>query len=223
MSVGRKKGAGGKLARSEVITVRLDPRLRFGAELAAWKQRRTLSSFVEWAVEEALKRVDVGESTIRDVLEAVWDVDDADRLAKLGLYFPQLLTHEEERLWKLIRENGFLWLGRWIAKGDRQEWIWDTREDSLVWDRLREHWQTLKLVASGESPKTALPTWPKEKKSEPPPPPANPSPSNSARSNPVSTVHPTRGTWQPAPAIAPKVPEDDMPAPVFPDDDDIPF
>lgn len=213
MSAGRKKGAGGKLARSEVITVRLDPRLRFGAELAAWKQRRTLSSFVEWAVEEALWRVDVGESSIRDVLEAVWDVDEADRLAKLGLHFPQLLTHEEERLWKLIRENGFLWLGRWITKGDRQEWIWDIRKDSLVWERLREHWQTFRLVASGESPKTVLPGWTKEKKAEDPPPPTTPSPSNSARPNSGSYAAAMQANRQLAPT----------PDPTFPDDDDIPF
>jgi predicted transcriptional regulator len=45
-----------KLGRSEVVTIRLDPRLKFGADMAAAKCRRTLSSFTEWAIEEALKK-----------------------------------------------------------------------------------------------------------------------------------------------------------------------
>jgi hypothetical protein len=37
--------------------VRLDPKLRYLAELAARKQRRTVSSFIEWTIEEALKNI----------------------------------------------------------------------------------------------------------------------------------------------------------------------
>jgi hypothetical protein len=37
-----KRKGGGKLSRSETVTVRLDPKLRYLAELAALKQRRTL-------------------------------------------------------------------------------------------------------------------------------------------------------------------------------------
>lgn len=52
----KRPTGGGKLSRSEVVSIRLDPRLRFGAEMAAAKCRRTLSSFTEWAIEEALKK-----------------------------------------------------------------------------------------------------------------------------------------------------------------------
>ena len=41
----KRKGGGGKLARSETVTVRLDPKLRYLAELAARIQRRSVSSF----------------------------------------------------------------------------------------------------------------------------------------------------------------------------------
>lgn len=52
-----RRGRGGKLVRSEVVQVRLDPKLRFAAELAAAKERRTLSSFIEWAVERTVREV----------------------------------------------------------------------------------------------------------------------------------------------------------------------
>ena len=44
-----------KLNRSETVTVRLDPRLNYLAELAGRAQRRTKSSFIEWAVQEAVR------------------------------------------------------------------------------------------------------------------------------------------------------------------------
>jgi hypothetical protein len=52
-----KRARGGKLGRSATVTVRLDPKTRYLAELMARKQRRTLSSFVEWAVEQTLGQV----------------------------------------------------------------------------------------------------------------------------------------------------------------------
>lgn len=49
-----------KVRRSETVTVRLDPRMNYLAELAARSQRRTKSSFIEWAVQEAIKGMDLG-------------------------------------------------------------------------------------------------------------------------------------------------------------------
>src|SRR2546429_6893734 len=87
----KRRRGGGKLTRSETVTVRLDPKLRYLAELAALKHRRTLSSFIEWAIEDSLQRVKLREgtgynndtgTTISDDAESLWDVDDADRFAK---------------------------------------------------------------------------------------------------------------------------------------------
>ena len=144
-SEGKRKAGGGKLSRSETVTVRLDPKLRYLAELAALKQRRTLSSFIEWAIEDSLSRVYLQEggynndpgTSVADAANSLWDVDDADRFAKLALSYPDLLTHEEQKRWKLIRENGYLWRGN-NRKNDGK-WTWRVEEDSLCFDRLREH------------------------------------------------------------------------------------
>src|SRR6516165_4850387 len=58
---GKRKGGGAKLVRSETVTVRLDPKLRYLGEIAARKQRRTVSSFIEWAIEDVLRRVSIEE------------------------------------------------------------------------------------------------------------------------------------------------------------------
>lgn len=161
----KRKGGGSKLSRSETVTVRLDPKLRYLAELAARKQRRTLSSFIEWAVEDSLSRVLVEEglngASIADQAENLWDVDEADRFAKLALRYPYLLTHDEQVVWKLVCENGTLWRGRYA--GPNNEWTWKVTEEALIFGRLREHWNQFIAVARGQADKSGLPTWVKRK------------------------------------------------------------
>lgn len=159
----RRKG-GGKLSRSETVTVRLDPKLRYLAELAARRQRRTLSSYIEWAIEDSLKHFSLdlnGNTTLADEAGVLWDVDEADRFARLALHHPDLLTHEEQVLWKLVRENGWLWRGSYA--GVDREWTWTAREESLLFDRLRERWSTFVSVAESGTGHDQLPTWTKRK------------------------------------------------------------
>lgn len=135
------------------------------------KQRRTLSSFSEWAIEEAVKEVAVVDQpfadipiTAYDVTIAVWNVDEADRFAKLAFKFPELLDHDQECLWKFISENGYLWRGMY-APPPSNAWIWMVAEENLYFPRLREHWDTFKKVAAGELGKEYLPQW--EEQGEP--------------------------------------------------------
>jgi len=138
-----KKQSEGK--RSAVVSVRLDPKLRFATELAARKQRRTVSSYIEWAVEQAIKAEanegDPFSETIKAVVDCVWDVDDADRFVKLASTFPVFLTHQEQVLWKLIKEC------RGLNKG----------EDGLGLAEIRKHWPSLIAVSQGEMKKSDLP------------------------------------------------------------------
>lgn len=143
---GAGKG-GGKLSRSETVTVRLDPKLRYLAELAARKQRRTLSSYVEWAIEDSLYRTVLREdhngrsTTLADEVPNLWDVDDADRFAKLALHYPELLTHEEQVRWKLIRETVLLWSG-FPGQPERE----------LDFEKLRRNWGLVtRALAEGKT------------------------------------------------------------------------
>ena len=164
----RKPKAGESKRKSEVVTVRLDPKLKYLAELAARRQRRTLSSFIEWAIEDSLSRVhpayiDQGEATptFAENASLLWDVDEPDRFAKLALNYPDLLDHEEQRIWKLVSECGLLWRGHY--GGPQKEWQWEVTAGSLNWERLREHWETFRKVARGEEQSSAVPTWQKQK------------------------------------------------------------
>jgi hypothetical protein len=105
-----KKG-GGKLNRTQTVTLRLDPKLRYLTDLAARSQRRTTSGFIEWAIEEALSKVKLYQLTssrsknavtLADVADFIWDVNETDRFLKLAISFPHLLTHHEQIVWSLI-------------------------------------------------------------------------------------------------------------------------
>jgi uncharacterized protein (DUF1778 family) len=171
----KRKGGGGKLARSETVTVRLDPKLRYLAELAARKQRRTVSSFIEWAVENSLKDVilkltfaldgaadDEGTvTTLESTAKELWDVDPAERFARLAISMPEMLTHDEQLLWKQVEDTGLLskgwiphkWEGQYFTPG-RPDWPWLKK---VGFPLLRDHWQTFTKVARGELGRDQLP------------------------------------------------------------------
>ena len=159
------KSKGSKLNRSETVTVRLDPKLRYLAELAARKQRRTLSSYIEWAIEQSLENVMLKESrlgiaTVANKASSLYDVDELDRLVKLALLYPELLVYEEQVIWKLITKNGLFWHGSYESD---HIWRWKISQETLKFTVLRKHWDTLKRIAKEELSEDALPDW------EPPP------------------------------------------------------
>jgi len=156
MAVKRKTGG-----RSETVSVRLDPKLNYLTELAARKLRRTKSSYIEWAIEQSLDRVNLtGDEpghypSIADLQESLWDVDPMDRFLRLVFGHRDLLTHYEQVLWKLIRENGFMWTGS--MKGG--QWTWDAYEHNLDKHALRQHWESFNAVAAGTADPSCLPKW----------------------------------------------------------------
>jgi hypothetical protein len=151
----KRRGGGSKLSRTETVTVRLDPKLRYLAELGARKQRRTLSSFIEWAIEESLKQIDIdGSRSIADLANVLWDVDAADRFAKLALRNETLLSHDEQVMWKLVTGNPLFW---WNNRDENlDDWSWRISESNLNFDYLRENWSLLLDIAHGELDATAL-------------------------------------------------------------------
>ncbi len=147
----KKKGGGSKLNKTQTVTLRLDPRLRYLTDLAARTQRRTTSAFIEWAIEQSMREIvvkfgDNDQRTLADEASKLWDVDEADRLAKLAMNYPGLLTHDEQAIWKLIIENDAFWDSSYSTK-------WDSMmmEKKIKYRLIRELWDTLKAVAKGDA------------------------------------------------------------------------
>lgn len=106
MTEGKRKSKTGA-PRTEVFAMRFDPKLKYLAEIAARKQRRSMANFVEWAIEQALGRVmlvDTNDLSILDESDKLWDLEPSDRFIKLAKNYPNLLTYEEQLIWKAIQE-----------------------------------------------------------------------------------------------------------------------
>jgi len=89
----------------EIIQARLGPKLKFGSELIANKEKCTLSSLVEMSLEEFSKnykfevskrRYPTGKISAADLLEELWSPDEGVRFIRRAYILPDSLTFEEE-------------------------------------------------------------------------------------------------------------------------------
>jgi hypothetical protein len=151
-----KKGRGGTLASTEIVTLRLDPKLRYLVELAARKQRCTLSSFIEWAVEDSLNRFmfhpghDFDDSiTVQEDGSRLWDIDETERFARLATLYPDLLSYREQEIWKLLNDSLLLDPAKRRNGKGNLEWDWGVLEDK-VFPMLRNIASSLMLCCVEE-------------------------------------------------------------------------
>jgi hypothetical protein len=108
------RAPGGAQKRTEMVSVRLAPRLRYTADIAARSQRRTLSSLVETAVAAYLPTLDFPEPAaqagdrpkkLMKIVETLWDPEESDRFVLLAENQRWLMNFEEEYRWKAILDH----------------------------------------------------------------------------------------------------------------------
>ncbi len=171
-----KKGAGGKLNRSEIIQTRLNPKLRFIAEVMARQERRTLSSLIEGLIEEAAERHKIplvlteraqtdrylfGKRKYQNIsmkaaADLIWSAEEADRFAALALFLPDLLTAEEEELWQIIVHKPYFWehfeinVETKAGKVLDKEWWPVVDRHGLIREHLREYWPLMRGILDGK-------------------------------------------------------------------------
>ena len=94
--------------KDATLTVRIDARSRYGLDLLSRIKRRSISEIVVSELKEILDK-ELPASRIEGaevpLLDAAWDVFGPDRVVKLALYAPELLTEDEQKIWRVISEN----------------------------------------------------------------------------------------------------------------------
>jgi len=151
--------------KSQIVGVRMNPKIRYAGEIGAQKHGKTLSGFIEYSVRESVQSVivDCGLTAFQ-IMEKVWHVEESIRFMNLAFIHPNLLKHDDEILFELICKNGFLWQGGFDFDGiDKEIWQWEPSLNNLIHSRLIENWnQFLACVEGNEG--YVLPQWEKEKK-----------------------------------------------------------
>jgi hypothetical protein len=149
----RKKTDG---PRTEVFAMRLDPKLKYLAEIAARKQRRSLANFIEWTIEQALGQVNLEEGgfndrgiTVAEMSAKLWALDESDRLVQLANLYPDLLTYEEQLIWRVITEHS--------AYNEQTKRMSSFKSGATVDVRLvRDCWTEIKAFGLGTGTEEAL-------------------------------------------------------------------
>lgn len=97
--------------KPEQFSIRLPPKLKFGLELLARAQHRSLSQAVEWALQVGLNNYEVGYNgdtipTIGSIVEKAWSHDhEADRLRVIYNQSPTLLSFEDFKACELVERS----------------------------------------------------------------------------------------------------------------------
>jgi hypothetical protein len=121
--------------RSDTLNMRLDPKLKYLATIAAKYQDRSLSNFIEEAIRRALMPDGVDAYDDQPPAlplwgEGLWDENESVRLFFLATNYPNLLGPSDSKLWtllsgELMRDHGKITLKRFvesynaISKGDK--------------------------------------------------------------------------------------------------------
>lgn len=75
--------------------------------------------------------------------QVLWNDDEIQRFAKLASRYPNLLNHEEQARWRLIRDTPAVW-----------------KDGELNLELLRGNWEKFIAVARGEADRQILPRTP---------------------------------------------------------------
>lgn len=111
----RRAGPEGR--KSELLSVRLTPRVRYGLDLVARLHRETVPEVVARAVAELFTSehgglfVHVGDDDKfpTNLLKLVWADLPSDRLINLALRYPSVMTLAERDLWQRICNTPKYW------------------------------------------------------------------------------------------------------------------
>lgn len=170
--MGRKKGGGGKLSRSEILQARLNPKLRVAAEIMARIQRRTVSSLIEILVEDAMKHQKISEFrmvrspripadtfkkieeiSLNDAIDYIWSPEEADRFANFAFHLPVLMSPKEASVWHWVNVHTYFWSHfevRMVTKSGKllpKTSLTPLRNSQgFLYERFRKHWPLIKSI-----------------------------------------------------------------------------
>lgn len=149
-----------KSPKTETLAVRIDAKEKYGLEILSRIQRRSLTSLVEYTINQKLREYLVitepqQSSFFKNktyepgcVLDDIWSDDEVMRLVLLLDFAPQLLTFEESLIWKLVKDNAIYWIGKLDEK--TSTYTWNTSDlASLRIDFVRYDFEKLKAYALG--------------------------------------------------------------------------
>lgn len=135
--------------KTEALSIRIEPRMRYGLEILSRLQRRAVTGVVEWSIAQAFQNEIARDLQGNDVafetaLNRLWSPNEPERLLALRFYYPSLLTYEEERLVKVLTTTEVLWSAK------------EPSYRSFEWDIVLPVWEKLKPILQQASERSVI-------------------------------------------------------------------
>lgn len=125
---------------TESISARLDPKTRYLLELACRADRRSISNTIEIAIHNLIQNIELQEriekkgdsaKTLSDMADILWEGNSLERLCKLGIFYPYLLSAQEKDIWDEIVRNGLVPDSHYKANVSREK-VWIEMRDTYM-------------------------------------------------------------------------------------------
>lgn len=145
--------------KTEVITLRLNTKVKFGLELAARLGNRSVAQTVEMSIANLLYGKDgelprYKDEVISSLIERLWSPHRGQRLLKMVLYAPDLLSPDEELVWNKLARAGHLDPYFDNAAESTRRPTYAAQHQGEVEDVIARFWDEDDRVAKGETRKT---------------------------------------------------------------------
>lgn len=108
----------GSRSKSEVIGIRINPKTKFGLEIVARMQNRTVAQMLEGVVNMFLGygyqavddwrngQHDFAKEDSLSVIEKLWSPHRGERMLRMVFQYPELMIYEEEAVWNQMARAG---------------------------------------------------------------------------------------------------------------------
>ncbi|MBX3543755.1 hypothetical protein [Chelatococcus sp.] len=155
-------------AKSETLTIRLDPKTRFMLEFISRVKGQTITTVVERALVEAASTATIETGFGHTDWKAFWDVSEGVRQLRLASTDEVFPTYEEERRFAFARTHEVFF---WDIEGKTKtfnrfniEVLWPNIDEYIsIWDSTKtsDHWAAGRRMKSDlEDAKIEPPRWP---------------------------------------------------------------
>lgn len=127
--------------KTETLSLRIDPKTRYGLELLSRLQRRSATGVVEWTLANAFASESVRDagghaSSLADAMDTLWQPDEPSRFLSMAFFYPALMTYEEERMFAVITATNGMW--------NNEQWKKGKKFQTFNFESARATWVNLK-------------------------------------------------------------------------------
>lgn len=120
----------GPQQRKEPLSLRIEPKIKYLIEIASRVQRRNISNYVEFTLENSLRDVEIEKNkSVLQMAEYLWSTHEGERVLHLAEKYPELLVYDEQKTTDIMKKMGVFFQNHTFTK--KAYWYYEIIKSSL--------------------------------------------------------------------------------------------